>query len=405
MSTRQPSQARKRIEFIDLLRGSAVIVMIETHVMNGTLAPGITESAFFQVLKFINGLVAPSFLFASGLAYAVTTRRKLNDYLSFGPPLFKQLGRLAFILLVGYSLHIPKFNYTHLRNLAGERAWQVFFQVDILQCIAVSLIILQLMLLVLRSERRLYGALMFVAAAVVLASPILWGIDFWTMLPVPIASYLNGLHYSLFPLFPWSAFLFAGAVAGYYYVEAREVDRREEGVAGTVTGRQYGGGSRQGALFVRVLWIALGMLAISFVIEPLAARVYPFYDYWRFSPSFVLLRLGLVLLLCAGMYFYEHSRGVSPGSAVALVGRESLLVYTVHLLLIYGNFGTFNFHDKVDNTFGYPQAMLTILVLWVLMYYLARAWSAAKHQPAFKRAIQSAVIVTLLGIFFFGPAV
>ena len=33
----QPLQPRKRIEFIDLLRGWAVIVMIETHVFNATL--------------------------------------------------------------------------------------------------------------------------------------------------------------------------------------------------------------------------------------------------------------------------------------------------------------------------------------------------------------------------------
>ena len=122
----QQPVTKKRIEFIDLLRGWAVIVMIQTHVFNATIAPGITDSGFFQVLRFIDGLVAPSFLFASGMAYAVTTRRKINDYLSFGTPLFRQFGRLLFVLLIGYGLHIPKFNYYHLRYEASALAWQVY---------------------------------------------------------------------------------------------------------------------------------------------------------------------------------------------------------------------------------------------------------------------------------------
>jgi uncharacterized membrane protein len=217
----QPSP-KKRIEFIDLLRGWAVIVMIQTHVFNATLPPAITDNGFYHLIRFIDGLVAPSFLFASGMAYAVTTRRKINDYLSFGAPLFKQLWRLLFVLLIAYGLHIPKFNYHHLRWEAGVVAWQVFWQSDVLQCIAVSLLFLQVMLLVLRSERRLYMTMIGVTLFVVLATPVAWSIDFWTILPVPIASYMNGLHYSLFPLFPWSAFLFAGALCGYFYLKAKD---------------------------------------------------------------------------------------------------------------------------------------------------------------------------------------
>ncbi len=410
--------ARKRIEFIDLLRGWAVIVMIETHVMNATLTDDITGSGFFQVLKFINGLVAPSFLFASGLAYAVTTRRKLKDYLSFGVPLFRNIGRLLFIVLIGYSLHIPKFNFHHLMYVAGERAWQTFYQVDVLQCIGVSLLVLQAFLLALRSERRLYAAAGVLATAVILVTPFAWGIDFWTVLPVPVASYFNGLHFSLFPLFPWSAFLLAGSVTGFLYAESRE----REGKGNTE--RQEAGGQRQEArgqmqeersqrqeargeeqrMMTRTIGVGCVLIILSFLIEPVASRLYPTYDYWGFSPSFVLLRMGLVLLLCAGMFFYERIRGVSPRSVVTLVGRESLLVYAVHLLLIYGNFGTFNFHDRVKNSFGYPEAILTIIVLWILMYFLALGWSRMKRGDVrVRRAVQFGALAVLLVVFFFGP--
>ena len=210
----------RRLDFIDLLRGWAVIIMIETHVLNATLMPSLRLEFPFKVLDFINGLVAPAFLFASGLAYAVVTRRKLHDYLSFGPPLLKHLWRLFFILLIGYCLHIPKFYFHHLMYVASGEAWHTFFQVDVLQCIAVSLLSLQILLLVLRNERRLYMAAAGLTAGVMLLSPLVWGVDFWTFLPIPLAEYFNGRHFSGFPLFPWSAFLFAGALMGYLYLQA-----------------------------------------------------------------------------------------------------------------------------------------------------------------------------------------
>jgi uncharacterized membrane protein len=387
----QQSVTRKRIEFIDLLRGWAVIVMIQTHVFNATLAPALIETWYFQWLRFIDGLVAPSFLFASGMAYAVTTRRKINDYLSFGPPLFKQVGRLLFVLLIGYGLHIPKFNYYHLRYEAGPLAWQAFWQVDVLQCIAISLLFLQGMLLLLRSERRLYLTMIGVTVAVVIATPLVWGVDFWGTVPVPIASYLNGLHYSLFPLFPWSAFLFAGALCGYFYLRAKDAGGADAGAESI------------GRMMTKTSWYAAGIIATSFVIHPVASMIYPFYGYWL-SPSFYMLRLGLVLLLCVAMYLFEKKRGVSPRSIVSLVGRESLLVYTVHLMIVYGKFGYFTFADRVHHTFGYAEAALATLILIAMMYALAFAWSRVKSAPPpLKRITEGIVLAAFVAVFFFGP--
>lgn len=335
MSELQPSSTRKpRVEFIDLLRGWAVIVMIETHMMNATIQPELKQSALFGWITFINGLVAPSFTFASGLAWAITTRRKLNDYLSFGRPLFKQLRRLLFVVFIGYLLHTPKFNFDQILHETTELSWQIFFQADVLQCIGVSLLIMQVLLLVLKNERRLYGTLAALTLLVAVGSPIVWGIDWRNYLPPPIAGYMNGIHFKNFPgfpLFPWAAFLFGGAVFGYAYLEAKEA------------GKNAGASLNEVGMMKRLLFIAPAMMLFSALIEPLAARTYPSYDYGLSSPSFFLLRLGIVLLLAVGMFFYERWRTVSPKSLVTLVGRESLILYSIHLLLIYGNFASFNF--------------------------------------------------------------
>jgi uncharacterized membrane protein len=379
----------KRVEFIDLLRGGAVIVMIETHVFNATLSSELFDGTLFNYIKFLNGLVAPSFLFASGLAYAVTTRRKLNEYLSFGKPLSKQLGRLLFILALGYLLHIPKFNYAQLLSVQDDHALRAFFQADVLQCIAVSLLFMQVLLLVVRSERRMYRILLVVTGGIVLLTPVMWGIDFWPVLPAILAGYMNGMHFQDFPgfpVFPWSSFLFAGALAGHYYEGARSREGRDI------------------AMMKRACWWVLAFIVGSIIFHPLAGQLYPTYDYWKFSPSFVLLRLALVMLLCAGLFFYEKWKGVSPRSVVTLIGRESLIVYVAHLLLIYGNFASFNFAKRVGHSFGYVEAILTTLILFSLMYGLAHVWGRVKREsPRWKMALQYGVLAVLVAVFFFGP--
>jgi uncharacterized membrane protein len=385
-----PSAGRpgSRVGFIDLLRGWALIVMIQTHVFNAMLLPALMATGLFVVIKFADGLVAPTFLFASGLAYAITTRRKMHEYLAFGRPLFRQLGRLLLILLIGYVQHIPRFNYHHLVYEAGTEAWERFWQVDILHCIAVSLCTLQVLLLILRSEKRLYRAVLGMAVGVIFLTPIMWTINWWNFLPIPIASYLNGMYYSLFPIFPWSAFLFAGALTGYYYVEAR---------SGATAGREFTM-MRKGAV------AGVALILVSFPLHPLGESVYPVYDYWHLSPSFVFLRLGLVLLLCGGMFLYEQRRGISPSSVVTRFGRESLIVYVTHLTLLYGEFSGDSIARRLGGSVGYGGATLGTVVLLGLMYVLAFVWGRIKRGPAkMKYAVEGIFVGILLLYFVFGP--
>jgi hypothetical protein len=81
-----------------------------------------------------------------------------------------------------------------------------------------------------------------------------------------------------------------------------------------------------------------------------------------------------------------------------------LFVYATHLLLIYGNFAKFNFRNEVNHTFGYLEAGMTTLVLFVLMYFLAKTWSAIKKgPPKWKLAVNIGALVIFFGVFFFGP--
>jgi hypothetical protein len=309
----------------------------------------------------------------------------VHDYLAFGWPLCRQLGRLLLILLIGYLMHIPRFNYDHLVSEAGPEAWERFYQVDVLHCIAVSLLLLQVLLLVLRSEKRLYRTVFALTVGVVILTPLMWTVNWWNYLPVPIASYLNGMYYSLFPLFPWSAFLFAGALTGHYYIEAR---------SGPEPGREK-------SMMGKAAGVGLGLMVFSFPLHPVAESLYPVYDYWHLSPSFVFLRLGLVLLLCGGMFLYEQRQGVRASSVVTLFGRESLIVYVTHLTLLYGDFSGESLAHRLGGSFGYGEATIATLVLLALMYLLASVWGRIKRGPVTVKYAVEAVVVALCVLFFF----
>lgn len=378
----------RRLAFIDLLRGWAVIVMIETHVVNATIQKGIAEAPWFEVINFINGLVAPTFLFASGMAFAVTTRRKLDAYLSLGTPLVKQVWRLLFILCIAYILHLPKFNLAAILEGLTERQVLVFLQADVLHCIAVSLLFLQAVLFLVRTEKSLYRVAGGVAIAILFTTPFVWGVDWLTVMPAPLAAYMNGLHFSLFPLFPWMVFILAGTIAGHAFTLSQ--DGAPAGDTPVFPVRPFA-------------TVGAGLIVLSFVLIPLA-WVYPTYDYWRYSPAFVLLRLGIVMVFAAVAMRYETARGVSPASLVTLVGRESLLIYTVHLMLIYGDYGSFNFRRWSDHTFTLPVALVWTVVLLALMFLLAMGWDRVrKLDPKWKVRIQWVAFASFVIAFIVGP--
>jgi uncharacterized membrane protein len=387
-----PGGSSARLQFIDLLRGWAVIVMIQTHVLNATLRDQLRGETAYQLLSFVDGLVAPSFIFASGFVFAVALRRKLPDYLSFGPALGRQAGKLLFVLAVGYALHLPVFSLRGLLSGASAERWEAFWAVDVLQCIAVSLLLVMLVLLVVRTERRLFAVLPWVAAGVALATPIAWSVNPAWLLPLPVATYLNAGHGSQFPLFPWSSFLVSGVVAGGAFVAAR----------GRTSGP--GGDDPVRTQIRRFAVIGAGMVAVSFAIEPVFSALYPPHNYWQTSPAFVVLRLGLVLLLLAICYAYEQRKGVGERSIVALMGRESLLVYAAHLMLIYGDFSGFSFVRWVNRSFGYAEVFATTALLIVLMVLLAAGWDRVRRGDRKRmRYLQALALASFLVVFLLAP--
>ena len=91
-----------RYEWIDLLRGIAVLGMIWTHAANTFLDRSLQWAQTFQNMTYYHGLVAPLFFWVAGYMRGLSAAKP-------GPrkPILPTVKRFLCILGLGYLLHVP----------------------------------------------------------------------------------------------------------------------------------------------------------------------------------------------------------------------------------------------------------------------------------------------------------
>jgi uncharacterized membrane protein len=299
---RRARPRKNREIYIDAFRGLMALVMVQGHVCDTLVSAATKGSALYQLQLLFHGSTAPGFLFASGFV-AGLPRAPLSAAASL-----RRARRLFFILGVGYALHLPYFSIwkTTLEATPAQKA--ALYACDALQLIAVS----QLLMLGLQwvAGRRWIAAAGTAALAVLAAAPVIWASGLSRRLPPFLGAYIDTASVpSTFPLFPYTAFVLAGAVAGAALGRQDPEVRRKRAVA----------------------W-GVGLMAAGTVVAiALRGKV----DFWGPSPGYALLRLGGLLLLLRVVEDVAH-RGWPGIRTLALLGHETLLVYVLHLYLLYG---------------------------------------------------------------------
>ena len=372
---------KNRLVFVDLLRGWATIVMIEVHVFNAFLISGFKATQWFGILNYVNGLVAPSFLFVAGFVFVIASDRKLEEFRTYGKAFWRQLSRIGLIWVIGYGLHLPFFSLTRTLNESSPAQWLSFSQSDILHCIAIGMLTIFLGRIFIKSDRVYLWFLIGVGSVAVLIAPMIWDIDFYSILPAMLAGYLNGKSQSLFPLFPWLGFLMFGAVTAFVFKKARALGKEKE-------------------YFTRLTMIGAALLIAGSLLIELPSQFTGVSVAVRANPLFFASRLGVIFLLLTGCWLYTERRKTMR-SFVLDVSKESLLVYTLHLIVIYGEYWNGKSLDHWHGgTFSVSQCILGTLGLMLAMIMVAKVWSQLKHTSVpWARYISYATGIFLL-IFF-----
>ncbi len=211
--------------------------MFQTHCYDSWLSPDARTTTFFMYSQLGGTLPAPLFLFLAGFSFALVTDKLIRKGLAPGRIAQTTIGRGAEIFLLGLVFRLQEYVLGW-----GWSPWSDLLRVDILNAIGVSMMLMGLFCWVSLapgapdSRLRMGLAAAMVALAISLVTPLLWTSLRPSWLPWPIESYLDGVHNLgqpqswLFPIFPWSAFAFAG-LAGGFGLQSEWSRRHEVGVS------------------------------------------------------------------------------------------------------------------------------------------------------------------------------
>ena len=361
----------KRVVFIDLARALAVVFMLYGHTVSALLAPQYRTGVWFDVWTFQRGLTSSLFLLLSGFAFSIATSRHWAMHLQLSAASLKRARRFGLFILLGYALHIPVSRFVYLPSASDEQ-WRAFLAVDVLQLIGVTFVGVQLLVLLTRSRVVFTAVSLTLAAAIVLTTPLMWTADWSTHVPVWLAPYLNISTGSLFPLFPWSAFVLVGAGLGQFYARW--------------------GASHLGLYATRVLLVP-GLLLVAAAI---LARSAAGGRAWTVVPLDVQTRIGACLIVLAVVAFASRRISHLP-HLFGAVAQETLLIYFVHLCIVYGSVWNSGLAQIYGETLSPGATVGWVLALLGSMTLLAVYWNAWKHtRPRVTRWVTVAAGMVLL---------
>jgi uncharacterized membrane protein len=360
--------SKKRIGYLDWMRGLACLLMFQTHCYDSWLSPAARQSALLRWSQLGGTLPAPLFLFLAGISVAFTTDRMRQQGIAPGIVARKTMTRGGEVFLYGLLFRVQEF-------LLGQpwAPWTDLLRVDVLNIIGLSIVMLGAVNWVgsrlgggaSRDRGPRFAFCVLVTAAIALATPWLWTTARPRWLPWYLESYINGVHIYdkpqpwLFPLFPWAAFAVAGLAVGILIFS--EDARRHE----VATSFALGG-------------LGVVLVALARWLDARRLQLYPVYDYWHTSPNFFLTRVGILLMiLCASYVWCRWGAGQWRFSPLIEMGKTSLLVYWVHIEFVYGRFSILPKHAS-----SIPAATAGLAIIFAAMTLLAVLRNRSKGRGA-----------------------
>jgi len=203
----------------DLLKGFAVLLMIQVHLMEQFVTPEIRLSLIGRVSMFLGGpFCAPVFLAVMGFFMASQPK-----------PLVYFLKRGAILFLGGVLLNVTRSANLLIHISEGEidlNPWHFVLGADILTLAGLTLVLTGFLTRGFGNKSYLY---LLTALVIAFLSPFLQQpADQKHFMQFVIAFLYGDLSWSYFPLFPWFSYVLAGYacrlfISGHDFIRRREL--------------------------------------------------------------------------------------------------------------------------------------------------------------------------------------
>jgi uncharacterized membrane protein len=305
-----------RHAYLDWVRGLAVLIMVEAHVLDSWTRVEDRTRPLFGYAMILGGFGAPLFLFLAGVAVALSAGSKYRRTGDFSAAWQAAQNRGWQIFGLAFLFRLQSY------VLSGAYSAASLLKVDILNVMGPAMVLTTVTGRFVRGRTSRAVIFAALAAAIAFLTPIVRLTTVLDVLPDPVEWYFrSSAGRTNFTLFPWAAFVFAGAVVGEAIEALRTPDR--------VSRLQWA---------LAVVGVATALCAYAASFRP---SIYARSEFWTSSPAYLFLRVGILTALLPLAYVWERvpwRRKSHSWKPLVDMGRASLFVYWIHVEMVYGFF-------------------------------------------------------------------
>jgi uncharacterized membrane protein len=329
-----------RRAYLDWVRGLAVLVMIQAHVLDSWTRTDVRDTSGFAWSMIVAGFGAPLFLFLAGVSVALSAGSKARRTGDARGAAMTVIHRGAWIFLLAFVFRIQSW-------ILGWGSPRTLLKVDILNIMGPSIVAAGVAWGAFRSRMPRTVGFAVTAAALSLIAPVVRFTPVLSAAPDALEGYLRPLSgFSSFCFFPWSGFVFAGASIGVLLDAARTPSLE----------------SRLNMwLAVAGFLLTIGAYAASFLPSP-----YPHSEFWGGSPAFFAIRAGVLTAVIGLAYWWQRVSAGQSWSPMQQLGRSSLFIYWIHVEMVYGLISL-----RIHKTLTHAQAWGAYLAFVLLMLFIS----------------------------------
>jgi len=309
--------------------------MLQGHVFHSFTRPEERSGGLYMVSQLLGGMPPAMFLFLLGVTLSFLMHSQARKGEPAGRRVLAALRRAGYLLGAAFLFRLQLWSFGWPGTSASD-----LLRVDILNCMGLTVALMSVMAVFTTEERvRLCAVLGILIAA---ASPLVSQSD-WSGVPSLVKAYLAPNH-SAFAFFPWAAFVPFGISAGSV-IRLLDSERMER--------------AAQWSALLGLTLVAGGLYFSNFPYS-----LYSHSEFWLDSPWLVAIKLGVIFLTLSFAYLWTvHSQ--SNWSWLCQIGTTSLLVYWVHIELVYGRWFWF-WKENIPAIYAVVASAVVIVLMLIL---------------------------------------
>jgi uncharacterized membrane protein len=333
-----PENTKKgRLAFIDWARGFAAFVMLQGHTFHSFTKNDVRDQGPYVYSQFLGGEAPALFLFLTGITFAFLMDSRERQGVAASGRVRAALRRSGYLFTLAFLFRISLY----VMGFPGSPASELL-RVDILNCMGMAMLILAPMAVFSTIDRIRFCAILGISISAL--SPLVSMMGSASMPWIVRAYFIPSYNY--FSFFPWACFLAFGMSAGSIFRAVKKED-----LGRSLSWMMLGG---------------LGLIAGAQYFSSLPYSIYSKSEYWLDSPALAANKLGVILIIMAFSWVWVNGAVAHRWSFFCQLGTTSLLVYWVHIELVYGRW--FGFWKE---SLTVPQVVFFSVVLIIAMTLLS----------------------------------